>query len=221
MKLTWDRVGERYYETGTKQGVLFVQEDDGTYGKGVAWNGLISVTESPGGAEATDLYADDIKYASLRSAETFGATIEAYTYPEEFNACDGAEAVVPGVYLGQQSRRAFGLSYRTVVGNDVNDEAGYKVHLVYGATASPSEKSYETINDSPEAITFSWEIETTPVDVPGKKAVASIAIDSTKLDETGKENLAKLEDIIYGTEDDEPRLPMPSEIISLFKPVEP
>lgn len=217
MKLAWDGVAQRFYETGTSHGVLFVQDDDGTYGKGVAWNGLTAVTESPGGAEPTDLYADDIKYATLRSAETFGATIEAYTYPEEFAVCDGSVDVAPGVYLGQQSRRGFGFSYRTIVGNDVNSELGYKLHLVYGATASPSEKSYSTVNDSPDAITFSWEISTTPVDVSGYKAVASITIDSTKLTASGKAALAKLEEKLYGTEDDESSLPLPSEIIEMFK----
>lgn len=214
-KLEWDKVGERFYETGTSNGVLYPQDATGKYPKGVVWNGLTAVTESPSGAEANDLYADDIKYASLRSAETFGATIEAYMYPDEFAACDGSAEVADGVMIGQQSRNSFGLSYKTTIGNDTSTEAddGYKLHLVYGATASPSEKAYTTINDSPEAITFSWELTTTPVPVPGHKPTATIIIDSLKAD---SDKLKDLEDILYGTEDTEARLPLPEEIIDIF-----
>lgn len=212
-RLVWDQTGERLYETGVKYGVLYVQEG-GIYPKGVAWNGLTAVTESPSGAEATPLYADDIKYLNLVSAEEFGATIEAYTYPEEFMVCDGSASLMEGVYIGQQSRKAFGLCYRTVVGNDVvNNEYGYKLHLIYGALAAPSEKAYASINDSPEAITFSWEVTTTPVSVNGFKPTASVTIDSTKCD---PEKLKALEDILYGSEDAEPRLPMPDEIVTIM-----
>ena len=212
-KLVWDNTGERFYETGVKQGVLYVQ-DKGAYPKGVAWNGLTAVTESPSGAEPSPLYADDIKYLNLMSNEEFGASIEAYTYPDEFMECDGSAALVPGVYIGQQTRKAFGLSYRTVLGNDVdNNEYGYKLHLIYGALASPSEKAYATINDSPEAITFSWEVTTTPVNVEGHKPTASLVIDSTKVDKT---KLAALEAILYGDEDNEARLPLPDEIATLM-----
>ena len=183
-KLTWDASGERLYETGVKQGVLYVMNSN-VYGNGVAWNGLTAITESPSGAESTPLYADDIKYLDLRSTEEFGATIEAYTYPDEFAACDGSASLADGVSIGQQARTMFGLCYRTTVGNDTDGtDHGYKLHLIYGATASPSEKAYETINDSPEAITFSWEITTTPVSVTGFKPTASITIDSTKADPT-------------------------------------
>lgn len=213
-KLVWDQIGERYYETGVKQGVLYVQDSNGAYPKGVAWNGLTAVTESPSGAEATPLYADDIKYLNLISNEEFGATIEAYTYPEEFGECDGSASIGTGVYIGQQPRKAFGLCYRTVLGNDVdNNNYGYKLHLIYGAVAAPSEKAYATINDSPEAITFSWEVTTTPVNVAGFKPTASVTIDSTKVD-AGK--LAELEAILYGSESEEARLPLPDEIIELL-----
>ena len=212
-KLVWDKSGERFYETGVKMGVLYVQEA-GAYPKGVAWNGLTAVTESPSGAEATALYADDIKYLNLISAEEFGATIEAYTYPDEFMACDGSAAIATGVYIGQQSRKTFGLCYRTTLGNDTeNNDYGYKLHLIYGALAAPSEKSYASINDSPEAITFSWEVTTTPVEVDGHKPTASITIDSTKVDDS---KLAALEAILYGSESEEARLPLPSEIVTLF-----
>lgn len=212
-KLVWDQTGERLYETGVKMGVLYPQEG-GLYPKGVAWNGLTAVTESPSGAEATALYADDIKYLNLMSAEEFGATVEAYMYPEEFAACDGSAAVVAGVYLGQQKRQAFGLCYRTVLGNDVdNNDHGYKLHLIYGALAAPSEKAYATINDSPEAITFSWELTTTPVNVTGFKPTASITIDSTKVD---KEKLTALENILYGSGDTEARLPLPDEVATVM-----
>ena len=212
-KLTWDATGERLYETGVKMGVLYVQTG-GTYPKGVAWNGLTAVTESPSGAEPTALYADDIKYLNLMSNEEFGATIEAYTYPDEFAECDGSASIADGVYIGQQSRKTFGMCYRTVLGNDTeNNDHGYKLHLIYGALAAPSEKDYATINDSPEAITFSWEVSTTPVEVTGHKPTASITIDSTKTDPS---KLAALEDILYGKESNEPRLPLPNEIITLM-----
>lgn len=213
-KLIWDNVGERYYETGVKQGVLYVQDSDGTYGAGVAWNGLTAVTESPSGAEATPLYADDIKYLNLLSAEEFGATVEAYTYPEEFEACDGSASIATGVTIGQQPRKAFGLCYRTAVGNDTEgNEHGYKLHIIYNAKAAPSEKAYASINDSPEAITFSWELTTTPVNVTGQKPTATVVIDSTKVD---AEKLASLEAKLYGSEDAEPALLLPDEIVALF-----
>ena len=221
-KLVWDQTGERYYETGVKQGVLYPQATGGTYPKGVAWNGLTAVTESPSGAEATALYADDIKYLNLISAEEFGATIEAYTYPDEFAQCDGSATLATGVSIGQQSRKAFGLCYRTTLGNDVDgNDFGYKLHIIYNALAAPSEKAYATINDSPEAITFSWEVTTTPVNVTGFKPTASITIDSTKVD---KSKLASLEEILYGKdapsnggEGTDPRLPLPNEIAELMK----
>lgn len=215
--LTWDDAGKRQYEIGTDHGVLYPMTLTGTYGTGVAWNGLTGVTESPDGAEANDMYADNMKYASLRSAETFGATIEAYTFPDEFIQCDGGAEVSDGVVFGQQSRSKFGFSYRTKIGNDVNQDAGYKLHLVYGATASPSEKSYETINDSPEGMTFSWEIATDPVAVAGHpelKPVASITIDSTKVD---KSKLKTLEDKLYGGESTEPTLPLPGEVYTMMQ----
>ena len=217
-KIEWDKTGEHFYETGVKNGVLYVQEG-GAYPKGVAWNGLTAVTESPSGAEATPLYADDIKYLNLLSAEEFGATIEAYTYPDEFAECDGSASLVDGVMIGQQARKTFGLCYRTTIGNDTNgNDYGYKLHIIYGALAAPSEKAYATINDSPEAITFSWEVTTTPVNVTGAKPTASITIDSTKADPT---KLAALEDILYGKDGEpgnEPRLPLPDEIKTLMTP---
>lgn len=214
-KLVWDAVGERFYETGASKGVLYPQ-DAGAYPKGVAWNGLTAVTESPGGAEPNDLYADDIKYATLRSAETFGGTIEAYTYPTEFGLCDGTMTPenVEGVLVGQQPRTSFGLSYVTKIGNDTTDDLGYKLHLVYGATASPSEKAFATINDSPEAITFSWEFTTTPVSIAGFKPCATLVIDSRKAD---SEKLAALEAVLYGDDTNEPHLPLPDEVITMFK----
>ena len=218
-KLVWDKTGERLYETGIKNGVLYVQSESGTYPTGVAWNGLTAITESPSGAEATALYADDIKYLNLMSNEEFGATIEAYTYPEEFAECDGSKELVNGVMIGQQARKTFGLCYRTALGNDTEgNDHGYKLHIIYGALAAPSEKAYSTINDSPEAITFSWEITTTPVNVTGAKPTASIVIDSTKADPT---KLAALEDILYGKDGDSgsgtgPRLPLPDEIKTLM-----
>ena len=212
-KLVWDQTGERLYETGVKMGVLYPQES-GAYPKGVVWNGLTAVTESPSGAEATALYADDIKYLNLMSTEEFGATIEAYTYPDEFAQCDGSAALMPGVMIGQQTRKTFGMAYRTTLGNDVDgNEHGYKLHLIYGALAAPSEKAYATINDSPEAITFSWEVSTTPVNVTGHKPTASIVIDSTKVD---AEALAALEAVLYGSESEEARLPLPDEIVTIM-----
>ena len=213
-RLVWDQTGERLYETGVKMGVLYPQVS-GAYPKGVAWNGLTAVTESPSGAEATAPYADDVKYLSLMSAEEFGATIEAYTYPDEFAQCDGSAEIADGVSIGQQKRKAFGLCYRTVLGNDTdNNDYGYKLHLIYGALAAPSEKAYSTINDSPEAITFSWEVSTTPVSVEGFKPTASITIDSTKADPT---KLKALEDILYGAAETEARLPLPNEVATLMK----
>ena len=218
-RLTWDNNGERLYETGVKNGVLYPIQTNGSYSKGVAWNGLTAVTESPSGAEATALYADDIKYLNLISNEEFSATIEAYTYPDEFAECDGSASLADGVTLGQQKRKTFGLCYRTSLGNDVDgNDYGYKLHLVYGCLAAPSEKAYATINDSPEAITFSWEVSTTPVSVAGFKPTSQITIDSTKADKT---KLAALEDILYGKEGAEaegagPRLPLPNEIKTLM-----
>ena len=209
-KLVWDESGKRLYETGVEKGVLYVQGENGQYENGVAWNGLTAVTESPSGAEPTALYADDIKYLELFSAEEFGATIEAYTYPEEFEACDGSASLGTGVTIGQQDRKAFGICYRTVVGNDVKgNEHGYKLHLVYGAKAKPSEKAYATVNDSPEAVTFSWEVTTTPVNVAGFKPTATVTIDSTKIQ---PDKLKAIEDKLYGTQDQEPALLMPDEI---------
>lgn len=214
-KIVWDQSGQRLYETGVKMGVLYVQDASGAYPKGVAWNGLTAVNETPSGAEATPLYADDIKYLNLRSAEDFGATIEAYMYPEEFEQCDGSAELAPGVKIGQQARNAFGLCYRTVLGNDIaGNDYGYKLHIIYGATAAPSEKSYATINDSPEAITFSWEVNCTPVEVEGFKPTASLVIDSTKVD---AEKLAALEAKLYGGESSEAMLPLPAEIAAIFK----
>lgn len=218
-RLKWDQTGDRLYETGVKQGVLYIPTA-GVYSTGVAWNGLTSVTESPSGAEATALYADDVKYLSLLSTEEYGATIEAYTYPDEFAACDGSKELVDGVMIGQQARSTFGLCYRTTVGNDTEgNDHGYKLHIIYGALASPSEKQYQTINDSPDAITFSWEVTTTPVNVAGCKPTASLVIDSTKADPT---KLAALEDILYGKDaasdnaGTAPRLPLPDEIKTLM-----
>lgn len=214
-KLVWDESGKRVYETGVRNGVLYVQGENGQYENGVAWNGLTAVTESPSGAEPTALYADDIKYLELFSAEEFGATIEAYTYPEEFEACDGSASLGTGVTIGQQDRKAFGLCYRTIVGNDVKgNENGYKLHLIYGAKAKPSEKAYATVNDSPEAITFSWEVSTTPVNVAGFKPTASVTIDSTKIQ---AEKLKAIEDKLYGTASEEPTLPLPDEIAQIVK----
>lgn len=214
-KIKWDETGEKIYETGVKNGVLYLPNETGEYVKGVAWNGLTAVTESPSGAESTPLYADDIKYVELFSAEEFGATLECYTYPDEFAECDGSAEVAPGVIISQQNRKTFGLCYRTTLGNDVKgNEFGYKLHLIYGAKASPSEKSYSTINDSPEAITFSYEITTTPVNVTGHKPTASLTINSTKV-EAGK--LQQLEALLYGGDSTEAKLPLPDEVINLLK----
>lgn len=216
--LTWDGTGTRFYEMGTKKGVLYpYNTEQSKYGNGVAWNGLTAVTESPSGAEATDLWADDIKYGSMRSAEDYGFTIEAYTYPEEFGPCDGSAEAGPGVFIGQQPRTMFGFSWVTTQGNDVNpNNAGYKLHLVWGATASPSEKAYTTINDSPDAITFSWECKTNPVAVTGHNPTAVMTIDSLKADPT---DLAELEKKLYGTSepDAQPTLPSPDEVIAIFR----
>lgn len=213
-KLVWDETGKRYYETGVKQGVLYPQGTNGAYTKGVAWSGITAVTVNPSGAESNPLYADDIKYIDLRSAEEFGATIEAYTYPDEFAVCDGSAEIAPGVTIGQQVRKAFGLSYKTTLGNDTEfNDHGYKLHIIYNATASPSEKGYQTINDNPEAITFSWELTTTPIAVTGYKPTASLTIDSTK---TTAAKMQAIEDILYGTTENEPRLPLPDEIITLM-----
>lgn len=213
-KLVWDQTGDRLYETGVSKGVLYPIQSDGAYSKGVAWNGLSSVTESPSGAEANPIYADDMKYLNLLSAEEFSATIEAYTYPDEFAECDGSADIATGVSIGQQKRKIFGLCYRTVLGNDVDsNDHGYKLHLIYGCMAAPTEKAYTSINDSPEAITFSWEVSTTPVNVTGFKPTASITIDSTK---ANKDKLTALEAILYGAESKEARLPLPNEIATLM-----
>ena len=221
-KIKWDAVGEHLFETGVKNGVLYRQNASGVYDEGYAWNGLISISESPSGAEATPLYADDIKYLNLMSAEDFGATIEAYTYPDAFAECDGSASLAKGVTIGQQARKPFGLCYRTTIGNDTDgNDHGYKLHIIYGCLASPSERSYSTINDSPEAITFSWEIKTTPVAVTGAKPTACLTIDSTKVDAS---KLSALEVILYGKDPTSeggedgvaPRLPLPDEIKTLF-----
>ncbi|MCI9428082.1 MAG: hypothetical protein HFI81_10090 [Eubacterium sp.] len=228
-KLVWDKTGERFYETGVDRGVLYPMGTDRTYPKGVAWNGLTAVTESPSGAEANAIYADNIKYLSLMSNEEFGATIEAYTYPDEFAVCDGSAEIATGVMVGQQARSSFGLCYRTIEGNDTdNENYGYKLHMIYGAKASPSEKGYQSVNDSPEAISFSWEVTTTPVEITaidpktGRafKPTASLTVDSTKVD---AEKLKEFEDILYGTDgtdeagSKDARLPLPDEIIAFFK----
>jgi hypothetical protein len=211
--LTWDGTGERQYETGVDHGVLYIPDNMGVYTHGYAWNGLVSVTESPSGAEANPQYADNIKYLNLYSAEEFGATIEAFTYPDEFGQCDGTAEPEPGVFVGQQARKSFGLSYRTKIGNDLSSDAGYKLHLIYSATAAPSEKAYTTINDSPEAITFSWEVTTVPTAVTGLKPTAALVIDSTKVDADG---LAALQELLYGTAGTDASLPTPDEVIALL-----
>lgn len=237
-KLTWDDAGKRFYETGTKMGVLYpfnanaeapsgissdtngLESTNSKYVKGVAWNGLTAVTEAPSGADATDLYADDIKYLSIRAAETFGGTIEAYTYPDEFAILDGTVSLVKGITIGQQSRGSFGFCFRSTLGNDTDlNNYSYKLHLVYGATVSPSERAYATINDSPEAITFSWEFETTPVSFIQEDktySTANMIIDVSKLDSTQKENLKKLEACLYGSENTDPFLPLPDEVIKII-----
>ena len=215
-KLTWDETGKRFYETGVSKTVLYLLASNGTYPKGVAWNGITSVSEKPTGAEATALYADDIKYLNLISREDFEAGIEAYTYPDEFAECDGSAKLsgIDGVMVGQQARKTFGLCYRTAIGNDTDGtDKGYKLHIIYGAVASPSEKQYSTVNDSPEAITFSWDVKTTPVNVSGLKPTASITIDSTKVDGA---KLAALEKILYGSTEAAARLPLPDEIAQVM-----
>lgn len=209
-KLVWDETSKRLYETGVKNCVLYVRDEAGTYPKGVAWNGVTSISESPSGAESTPLYADDIKYLNLLSAEEFGATLEAYTYPDEFAECDGSAELTKGVMLGQQKRKTFGLAYKTTLGNDTDgNDYGYKLHIIYGCTAKPSEKQYSSINDSPEAVTMSWEIETTPINVTDFKPTSYICIDSTKADPT---KLATLEGMLFGTAEAEAKLPLPDEI---------
>lgn len=213
-KLVWDQTGERLYETGVKNGVLYPTDANGAYSKGVAWNGLTSISENPSGADSNPIYADDIKYLDLRSKEEFGATIEAYTYPDEFAICDGSAELTEGVMIGQQTRKPFGLCYRTAIGNDVDyDDHGYKLHIIYGATASPSSRQYQSINDNPEAITFSWEITTTPVNVEGKKPTATLVIDSTKV---SKAAMTALENVLYGTESTEPSLPLPDRVVAIL-----
>lgn len=214
-KLVFNNVGERLFETGVKNGVLYVMGDEGTYEKGVVWNGLTAVTESPSGADTTPLYADDVKYVVIYAAEEFGATVEAFTYPEEFEQCDGSAAISEGVTIGQQSRKSFGMCYKTSVGNDVQgQDFGYKIHIIYGAKAAPSEKSYSTINDSPEAVTFSWELSTVPVPVEGFNPTATMVIDSTRVP---KEKMQLIEDKLYGTESEEATLPLPNELLALLK----
>ena len=212
--LVWDEAGKRLFEAGVDHGVLYTRSKDGSYPKGVAWNGLTKVSESPSGGETTTLWADNQKYLNLVSTEEFGCTIECYMYPDEFAECDGSAQLAKGVAIGQQKRKAFGLCYRTILGNDVDgNDFGYKLHIIYGAMAAPSEKAYATVNDSPEAITFSWELSTTPVSIDGFKPTASITIDSTKAD---KAKLEALEKILYGSEEADARLPLPDEIATLM-----
>ena len=214
-KLVFNNVGERLFETGVKNGVLYVMGDDGTYENGVVWNGLTAVTESPSGAETTPLYADDVKYVVIYAAEEFGATVEAYTYPEEFEECDGSASIFEGITIGQQTRKSFGMCYKTSVGNDVQgQDFGYKIHIIYGAKAAPSEKSYSTINDSPEAVTFSWELSTVPVPVEGFNPTATMVIDSTRVP---AEKMTLIENKLYGTESEEATLPLPNELLELLK----
>ena len=214
-KLKWDQTGERLYETGVDKVVLFPMESTGQYGQGVAWNGISAVNESPSGAEATPLYANNGKYINLISNEDFAATIEAFMYPDEFEECDGSKEIAPGVVIGQQKRKVFGLAYRTLLGNDVDgNDHGYKLHLVYGCLAAPSEHNHSTVNDSPEAGTMSWSVSTTPVEVADAKPTATVTIDSTKAD---KAKLKKLEDMLYGTDQAESKLPLPAEVITLMK----
>lgn len=214
-KLIFNNVGERLFETGVKNGVLYVMGEDGAYENGVVWNGLTAVTESPSGAETTPLYADDVKYVVIYAAEEFGATVEAYTYPEEFEQCDGSASIFEGITIGQQTRKSFGMCYKTSVGNDVQgQDFGYKIHIIYGAKAAPSEKSYSTINDSPEAVTFSWELSTVPVPVEGFNPTATMVIDSTRVP---AEKMTLIEDKLYGTEETEATLPLPGELLALLK----
>lgn len=213
-KISWDNVGEKIWETGVDHGVIYTPTAHGVYGGGVPWNGLTAVNEKPTGAEPNDQYADNIKYLTIYSAEDFEATIEAFTYPPEFAECDGSKFIADGVEIHQQARKPFGFCYRTIMGNDVSgQEFGYKLHIIYGAMVTPSEKNYETINDSPEAITFSWDLTTIPVPVPGMRPTAHIAIDSTTCDPA---RLSDLEKILYGDADTEPRLPTPEEIMAIF-----
>ena len=214
-KLVFNNVGERLFETGVKNGVLYVMGDEGAYENGVVWNGLTAVTESPSGAETTPLYADDVKYVVIYAAEEFGATVEAYTYPEEFEQCDGSAAISEGITIGQQTRKSFGMCYKTSVGNDVQgQDYGYKIHIIYGAKAAPSEKSYSTINDSPEAVTFSWELSTVPVPVEGHNPTATMVIDSTRVP---AEKMKLIEAKLYGSEESDATLPLPDEILALIK----
>lgn len=213
-RLEWDKTGERFYETGVDRGVLYPMVAN-AYPKGVSWSGMINVNESPSGAEASPLWADNMKYLNLMSAEEYAASIEAYSYPDEFAECDGSAEIAPGVSIGQQTRKTFGFAYRTLIGNDTEGtDYGYKIHMIYGCKASPSEKAHATVNDSPEAATMSWEVTTTPVNVEGHKPTANVTIDSTKV---SKEALQRLEDILYGTTEQEARLPLPSELIEIFK----
>lgn len=210
--LTWDNVGERYFETGIDRGVLYIPNNSGVYTNGVAWNGLVSISESPSGAEPNAQYADNIKYLNLYSAEEFGATIEAFTYPDEFQQFDGLGTPVDGLTIGQQHRGMFGLSYRTRIGNDLQgDNLGYKIHMVYGCQASPSEKAYNTVNDSPEALTFSWELATTPVEVPGFRPTSILTVDSRK---TNSSKLTDLTNMLWGTGGTDPQLPLPAVVIA-------
>lgn len=214
-KLVWDQTGQKKYETGVEQCALYLQDDNGKYPKGVAWNGITGVSEAPSGAEPTNIYADNIKYLSLMSAEEFGATITAYMYPDEFETCIGAEEIAEGVIVAQQDHAIFGIAYKTLIGNDTKQtKFGYKLHLVYGALTKPSNVDRKTVNDSPEAAEMSWEISTTPVAVPGKKPTAHLTLDSTKMDSA---KLAKIESILYGSEDTDARLPLPEEIISILQ----
>lgn len=212
-ELVWDKTGTRTYETGLDRGVLYVADDKGDFGTGVAWSGLSSVTESPSGADESAIYADNIKYLSLRSTEEFGATIEAYSSPEEFDVCDGQASLADGITIGQQKRKKFCFSYRTKKGTDTDDDAGYIIHIIYNATAAPTEKAYNTINDSPEAITMSWEVSTIPVEVTGYKPTAHIEIDSTKVEAA---KLAKIESALYGSTDAEPKVLLPDEVVALI-----
>ena len=214
-KLVWDQSGQKFFETGVSNGVLYVSDGQGGYLKGVAWNGLTSVAENPSGAESNPVYADNIKYLNIISAEEFGATIEAYTYPDEFMECDGSAQVVAGVNIGQQARKSFGISYRTRIGNDVaGDNLGYKIHVIYNCQASPSGKTYSTVNESPEAITFSWEVTTTPVPVEGFRPTATVVFDSTKLD---AEKMTAVENALYGTVNEESKLPSIEELLALVQ----
>ena len=213
-KIVWDADGTRFYEMGTDRGVLYKKDELGKYINGVAWNGLTGITQSPSGADETKLFADNIKYGSLLAAEEFGGTIEAYTYPDEWASCDGSLELMPGVSVGQQGRDTFGLSYRTLLGNDISPDIGYKIHLIYGGKAAPSEKAYSTVNDSPEAITFSWELTTTPVAVKDAKPTAIMSIDSTKI---SKDALIAIETILYGDDSVSARLPLPDEVVAIIE----